>query len=252
MIQKDNWWKKFFNQDYYDFWNPALSKKRSVKEVNFIIKLLKLKSGAEILDAPCGQGRHSMIFAKKGFKVVGIDYSKVLLKKANEQCRGILSKPIFLQNDIRKLKYVNKFSAVVNLFTSFGYFNDQDNERVISSFYKALKPGGYLALDLLNKNDILRSYNNNHISEKIFNNIFIRSKIVNFDFYSNIAHIQWSIKKANLQKKLDAYIRLYSYFEIKTLLTKQGFKIKKVFGDYNSSKFTNKSKRMIIIAKRCD
>ena len=107
--------------------------------------MLQLPAGARVLDVPCGQGRHAHLLAEAGFDVDGLDYSAPLLERA--KARGTGPTLRYTRGDMRKLpgRWTGRFDAVVNLFTSFGFFTDPgDDARVIAEFARVLKPGGTL------------------------------------------------------------------------------------------------------------
>ena len=115
---------------------------RTKTEVNGVIKLLSLEDSAKILDCPCGYGRHTIEFARRGFDVIGSDINLVHLEKAKAQAKKKSLEIIFRKESMLNLNYSNKFDAVVNLFYSFGFFDtDEENEKVLQIFFNALKPG---------------------------------------------------------------------------------------------------------------
>jgi SAM-dependent methyltransferase len=108
-------------------------------------ELLELPDGARILDCPCGQGRHAHLLAEAGFDVTGLDYSAPLLRIA--RARGTGKRLRYARGDMRALPagFTNRFDAVLNLFTSFGFFDDaRDDATVIREFARVLAPGGRL------------------------------------------------------------------------------------------------------------
>ncbi len=111
-----------------------------------MLELLALPSGARLLDVPCGQGRHAHLLAEAGFAVDGLDYSPELLAAARRRgtARGRLT---YTRGDMRQLpaRWGARYDAVLNLFTSFGFFVDPgDDRRVIREFARVLRPGGLL------------------------------------------------------------------------------------------------------------
>ena len=126
MLSKKEWWKDAFQETYFDIWDAFLTPERTAKEASFVLQTLGLKKQEKLLDAPCGQGRHAFFFAKAGLQVTGVDYSAFLLKKARERCFDLQPKPVFSRQDVRRLSFDKKFNAVVNLFTSFGFFSDNN------------------------------------------------------------------------------------------------------------------------------
>src|SRR3954467_10213635 len=138
-----NWWAAYFDAQYLLEYEPLFSPERDRREVARMMDVLGLPSGARILDVPCGQGRHAHLLAEAGFDVDGLDYSKELLAKAKR--RGTGNTLRYTRGDMRKLpaRWTGRFDAVLNLFTSFGFFADPaDDARVIRAFARVLAPGG--------------------------------------------------------------------------------------------------------------
>jgi SAM-dependent methyltransferase len=107
------------------------------------MEVLALPVGSRILDVPCGQGRHAHLLAEGGYEVQGLDYSEFLLRLARERGTGRTLR--YAQGDMRRLpmQWTGRFDAVVNLFTSFGFFVDPaDDARVVAEFARVLRPGG--------------------------------------------------------------------------------------------------------------
>src|SRR6478752_1436171 len=130
-----DWWKSYFDAQYLLEYEPIFNLVRDRREVARLMEILGLPVGARVLDAPCGQGRHAHLLAEAGFRVDGIDYSEELLALAKR--RGTGASLRYLRADMRKLpaKWTNSFDGVVNLFTSFGFFdNPSDDARVVREF----------------------------------------------------------------------------------------------------------------------
>jgi SAM-dependent methyltransferase len=118
---------------------------RDRHEVARLLDLLALPAGARVLDVPCGQGRHAHLLAEAGFRVDGLDYSRELLARA--RARGTGPALHYTRGDMRRLpaRWTGRFDAVLNLFTSFGFFDDPaDDARVVREFARVLVPGGTL------------------------------------------------------------------------------------------------------------
>jgi 2-polyprenyl-3-methyl-5-hydroxy-6-metoxy-1,4-benzoquinol methylase len=143
-----------FEQDYLYFYEPML-RERAPADVETIVRLLERESGAEILDCPCGHGRISNRLAAQGFRVTGIDASELFLEQARAEARAQELDVDYVQGDMRKLPWRDRFDAVVNWFTSFGYFSDEQNQAVLRQFHDALRPGGRLILETQNITRIL-------------------------------------------------------------------------------------------------
>jgi len=145
--EQDNFWTK---------WAPFLFPERrweqAPEEVANIISLLKVSPGASILDLCCGPGRHSLQLARTGFSVTGVDRTKTYLQKARIQAEKEGLNIEFIQEDMRSFCRPNTFDVALNLFTSFGYFEDMDEDRkVITNVYRSLKDNGVLLMDMMGK-----------------------------------------------------------------------------------------------------
>ncbi|MBI4061637.1 MAG: class I SAM-dependent methyltransferase [Elusimicrobia bacterium] len=118
-------------------------------EAAAVWRSLKLRPGARVLDLACGTGRHSIPLARRGAFVVGVDRTASYLKEARRAARG-LSNCLFARGDMRRLPFEGEFDAVINLWTSFGYFaKPSDDLKVLRGAARALKPGGLFLIDLL-------------------------------------------------------------------------------------------------------
>jgi SAM-dependent methyltransferase len=146
-----------FDEDYLYFYEAILTPERTQEDVDKILELLEPVSGAEILDCPCGHGRISNALAERGFRVTGLDASELFLQRARADAseRGVEVE--YVHGDMRELPWRERFDALVNWFTSFGYFSDDENKRVLREFHDALEPGGRLVLETQSISRILLS-----------------------------------------------------------------------------------------------
>src|SRR5215211_3125925 len=139
------WWKSYFDDQYLLEYEPLFSLERDRHEVARLLDVMGLPSGAKLLDVPCGQGRHAHLLAEAGFNVDGLDYSPDLLALARRRGTGKALR--YTRGDMRKLprRWSGRFDAVLNLFTSFGFFAEPaDDARVLAEFARVLAPGGVL------------------------------------------------------------------------------------------------------------
>ena len=137
---------EIFDEHYEYFYGPLLCAERSEADAELIVRLLSLKPGMRVLDVPCGEGRIAGRLARRGCQVLGVDASERFLERAREQWPEVT----FLLGDVRDLAFDSEFDAVLNWFTSFGYFDRRTNDAVLRSFARALRAGGQLLLELHN------------------------------------------------------------------------------------------------------
>jgi len=248
--KNDNWWKDTFDETYFSFWNPLDPKSQSWtrKELK-LIDSLNLKESAKILDIPCGQGRHSVELAKKGFQVTGVDYSSVALKTAKKWARENKVSPVFIKQDMRFLKIKERFDTIVMLGNSFGYFSDADNKKVIVGISKLLRIGGFFIIHQLNPIEVLRQFGNKS-SFKIPNG-YVKMEDIFFDPINFVKESRWVVtRRKNNKEVLNVRLRLYTFPEISSLFSFCKLNIVKVYGSFDMKPYQFDSPVMIVIAKR--
>jgi SAM-dependent methyltransferase len=135
-----------FDEDYLWFMEEFLEG-RSDAEVELILRLLELPDAAEVLDAPCGHGRIANRVSNFGFRVTGLDSSRLFLDVARERAAALGVSVEYVEGDLREMPFEARFDAAINWFTSFGYFDDEGNRRVLEGFRRALRPGGVFLLE---------------------------------------------------------------------------------------------------------
>ena len=240
-----NWFKSFFKKDFYNF--DFIPQKRTLQEVDFIIKASGIKNGDRILDVGCGVGRHSLILAKKGFFVVGVDFSKEYLSDAIKKAKKMkLINIEFIRKDMRKIDFKEEFDLVINMFTSFGYFDDKDNFTFLKKVHRALKKGGKFIIDV--KNGVFIRENLSEKNWEIVGDVIELQEFVWID--KNTLKNTWHKIEDGEMKTRRFYLKMYDKKSLSKILKKAGFKVLKIYGGFDSSKVTDKSKRIIAICKK--
>lgn len=144
--RRTEWFTRFFDAAYVAQLREEKPAAQTRAEVEFVVRRLALPRGARILDVPCGYGRHAAALARRGFTVVGVDLSRAMLAEARRRStEGPRLR--FRRGDMRRIGFREEFDAVVNLYTSFGYFTPAQNQTVLRRLARALKPGGRLLVD---------------------------------------------------------------------------------------------------------
>ena len=186
------WYRSFFGQDYLDVYGHLLTEESSQAETDFVIRALDLKPGDRVLDLCCGTGRHAVPLARAGLEVTGLDMSEDYLEKARSAARDAGGKVRFVQGDMREIPYEGEFDAVVNMFTAFGYFDlEADDQRVIDGAASALRPGGRLLLDLLNRDWVAANYVRSESREGQNGTVYTEQR--NFDPVAGRNHVEFTI-----------------------------------------------------------
>lgn len=240
----DHWWKKVFNKTYLSAFDYFYSHEKTKQEVDFIVKTAKLKPSASVLDLFCGQGRHSIELAKRGYIVTGVDYSADLLYAARVRAKKADVRPIFLKKDIRSLRLSKKFDVVCILGNSFGYFDDAENEAIISVVSKLLKDDGIFILDLANT--LARPHTKSERRDSIPGG-YILSEEESFDPVSQRSFMKWTIVKNKKKSIFHGVLKFYTHSAIKRLLVKHGLRPIKTFGSFAGDAHVSTSPRMIAV-----
>jgi SAM-dependent methyltransferase len=239
------WYEESFGQDYL-----LVYKHRDIQgaqaEVRRMAQWLDLPADSRILDLCCGMGRHSVALADAGYRVTGLDLSKVLLREARRLDGS--GRITWLEGDMRTLPVDGPFDGVVNLFTSFGYFDtDEENARVIGEMARVLRPAGRFIIDFMNP-----SYVEKHLvphSERVDEGTHI-------DEQRSIEN-GFSRKRITLsepgkpERRYLEQVRLYGLEDFRRLMAKSGLCIGAVYGHYDGSAYDLlESPRLIMVGSK--
>ncbi len=199
------------------------------------------------MDLACGYGRHSNRLAKLGHMVVGVDLTPGFLEIAKAEARKKRLPVKYLRQDMRKIRFQAEFDCVLLLFTAFGYFSDSENYQVLKKISRALKPGGLFCMDSFNYQQFLKDFRPLLIKEKGPDLMIERNY---FDPASSRIYNRRIVIRNGKRRDKPFVIRIYKVSEMRELLSKAGMKVIKIYGDWQGGKFTEKSRRMIVIAKK--
>jgi len=242
------WYREFFDDLYLRVYQPLEAPEKVRREVDFIVKALDLPAGAKILDLCCGQGRHSLELARRGFQVVGVDLSEALLYAARKRAESEGLNVTFLQCDMREIDFKDEFDAVINMFTSFGYLESEaEDEKVLGRVAQALKSGGKFLLDVVNRDRLVRDFQGRewHAADEGWLVLEERT----FDHLSGRMETRWiCVARDGVRYERLSSVRLYTASELRTMLERAGLKVTDLFGDYDGSPYSWDSQRLIVVA----
>ena len=217
-------------------------------EVEKIISLLGLQPGMSVLDLCCGVGRYALELARRGFCVTGVDRTQAYLDKASKQAIIEGLKVEFVQEDMRAFCRSDAFDAVMNLFTSFGYFENQEEDRQVAmNIYRSLKVGGVFLIEMMGKEVLARIFQERTWHEQDGVLILEERKVSrNWSWIEN----RWIMFKDNSRTELRLSHRIYSAIELTSLLTECGFVHADVYGDLAGSVYDQAAKRLVVVAHK--
>lgn len=239
--QEADWFEEWFGEDYLDIYQH-----RDETEAEHLIELIASNlPGRDIglvLDLGCGAGRHTKVLCERWW-TVGLDLSMALLKVARRESPD----GPYVRADMRELPFADEsFDLVVNLFTSFGYFeDDSEHTRVLSCVRTAMRPGGTFVIDFLNANQVrneLVPYD-----ERVENGITIEQTRA---ITSDDRFVEKTIRLRERGKEYTERVRLLTAGDLERMLTAAGFAVEKLFGDYSGGSWLEDSPRTILFASR--
>jgi SAM-dependent methyltransferase len=214
-------------------------------EVDALVKLLGLEPPARILDMPCGYGRHSTELHRKGFLVTGVDRHRPFLADA----RAAAPAAEWIEADMREFKRPQAFDAVLNLYTSFGYFEDpEDDRRVARNAFESLRPGGALVIDTMSKEVLAGKYQERGWQELEDGSKLLTRCIIE-DGWRAVRN-EWTLLKGDERRETWFWNRLYSGTELERLLLDTGFADVRLHGWFDGRPYGPGAPRLVAVARR--
>jgi SAM-dependent methyltransferase len=237
------WYKRWFGEEYLLVYEHR-NMEEAEREVAFLDRTLKLKKNDLILDLCCGPGRHDYPLVRKGYRVIGLDYSFPMLCIARNALYPGTGYPLYIRADARSIPLRNGiFDAVLNLFTSFGYFEDRENQEFLASIARLLKNGGKYYIDYLNPPQLLAGLSAETIREK--NGLTVVEKR-HHDANRKRVEKTIIIQSGNFEQEYQESVRLYQLDEMIDMLNAAGLTVEEIFGSTGGEKYSESSERMII------
>lgn len=237
------------------FWKaacPVLFSERRIceapVEVDRIVTLLGIDRKAHLLDLCCGIGRHCLEFARRGFEVTAVDRTRFYLDTASGRAKDEGLKVEFVHADMRDFHKDGAFDVIVNLFTSFGYFEDpEDDRRVVENVYRSLTSGGIFLLETMGKEVLARIFLERNWRQEGDMIILEERKICkNWSWCDN----RWTILKGETRTEFNVSHRLYSAAELSALLAECGFVGIDVYGGLEGGAYDHTARRLTIVAHK--
>lgn len=238
------WFEDWFNSDYYHLLYDNRDENEAAKFIDNLLNYLNPSNDANFLDLACGKGRHARYLAEKSYYVTGVDLSEESIKAASEFENEKLE---FFIHDMRKAFRVNYYDAILNLFTSFGYFNsDKEHIDTLKNIEKGLYPEGIFVLDFMNTQ---------RISESLVPEESIEKHGLRFDIMRGLDS-QWIIKEIYIEDGDENHmfreqVRNFNLDTLSEMVKSVGMEIQDVFGSYDLDSFEpSTSDRCILICKK--
>lgn len=240
----DQWWKEWFDTPYYHELYQHRDDTEAQQFIRALIKELRPGNDWQFLDLACGRGRHAVYLHQQGYRVHGIDISPANITYARRFADETLS---FEVGDMRESMGEERYQCILNLFTSFGYFDRwEENQKACRAIAQALKPAGVFVLDFLNAASLseeLKKKDRVATAQRIFH---IEKQIREGQIVKDI-----HFKTEKGEQHFREQVQLLKLIDFETLFAKAGLKIKSLYGDYDLNPYRgDESERLIILATK--
>ncbi len=239
------WYETIFDERYPELFGPL--ERDPEEEVARIVDLLPISAGASVMDLGCGRGRHAIPLSRRGFRVTGVDLSENMLRLAREHASREKVAVEWVREDMRVFTRPGSFDACLSLFTSFGYFDDRENQQVLVNVALSLKPDGTLLLDLRNAQKGLAGEEDMETTVTVpAGQLRLR---VRFDRGTRRANAKHELSRPDGIRIASSFdVRIYSEEELSAMIGRAGMRIRAVHGSLEGGPFTPGAERMVVIA----
>lgn len=244
------WYQQFFGEDYLRTYLPALPDEKTEAQVDGIVSCLGLQPPARVLDLCCGHGRHAVRFAERGYEVAGQDLSELFLARARDDAerRGVTVQ--WVHGDMREIPFEGELDAVINMFTAFGYLEDEEEDlKVLRQVAKALKPGGRLLLETMHRDNLLRRFLPYSVTRHADGLVVTDEREIDV-LTSRINVVSTFFEPDGRRYERRHSLRLYTLRELVRMLSAAGLEFERACGGLDGSPVTLESQRLVVISRR--
>lgn len=241
------WFETIFDERYPELFGPL--EEDAEQEVEEILGLLPLRRGSAVEDLGCGRGRHAIPLARRGYRVTGVDLSEKMLSMARDRAGREGVRVEWVREDMRTFCRPGVFHLCLSLFTSFGYFRDEENQQVLDNVARSLRKGGVLLLDLRNAGKGLNRLEDWSETREVPSGKLRMS--MRFDRNSGRAkarHVLTRRDGIRISSTFD--VRVYSTTELSGMLRDAGMKEVDFYGSLSGAPFRDDSPRMVVVSRK--
>lgn len=248
MIKKEalSWWRMHLEDD------PRRPHSQIKTQIDGVERFLRLEPRSRVLDLGCGSGRRTIELARRGHRVLGVDPDERALAVARASAKGEKLNVHFLKADTRAISYRSEIDAIVSLDGAFGQLpQDRDDLRCLEAARKALKPGGQMLIDSLNKEWLMRHFEPNFWEQGEEGKGAVVLDQITFDFERGRLDNRRVIVGAD-GKRTPSFvsIRVYALTELKAQLERAGLVYRQSWGGFDGSAYGMDSPRVVVLAER--
>jgi len=237
------WYAEWFGRDYLEVYSHR-DKAEAIEQIDLVERVLNPSVGARVLDLCCGAGRHAVELARRGYRVVGVDLSGELLAEARKEADKAGVSVRFLECDMRNVVEPGGFDVVVNFFTSFGYFeSDEENLAALRAIRTSLRPGGGWIIDYLNRDWVIRTLVP-HDERRIGDIQLTQERRIDAERNRIIKTL--TLRRGEHVRVYTESVRMYGLPELIGLTERAGLRISHLFGSSDGALYGASSPRLIL------
>ena len=251
----ESWWQSFFDAQYLRLWSQSTTDAGTVEEADFYWRTLGLAPGSRVLDAPCGYGRIARVLADRGAAVLGVDQSKELLEHADRTRSGIGPDRLrYLLHDLRRPLAEGGFDAALNVFSSIGYGEEEDDVAVLRTLARAVRPGGTVLVETLHRDTVaaLLSREAPVASRLPDGTLMLEER--RFDAIAGRVETTWHWQGPAGGGEKSALVRVYTVTELVRLVREAGLRFREALQSKTGTPFEGKGPlmggRVTLLAER--
>jgi SAM-dependent methyltransferase len=223
--------------------------KSAATEASQAAALLMVKPGAHVLDLGCGPGRHSIELARRGYRVTGVDRTTGYLDYACKRAVEAGVEIEFVLDTMLRFRRTESFDGAINLLTSFGYFENRDDDLVVlKNLHASLKPGARVVIDMASKEFLARSYTPRHWQEVANGRFWLMDRQI-VPGWEKI-RVRWIFVGGGEPKEFTFEHRIYSGMELAELLRQAGFTEIGVYGGLDGRAYDREANRLVVVGKK--
>ena len=218
-------------------------------EVDGLLAYLAVQPGSSVLDLGCGVGRHSIELARRGFVVTAVDRTEVFLNQARRRAEAAGVEIEFVQSDMREFRGTSAFDGAINLFTTFGYFeNPEDDLKVARNLFESLRKTARLVIDVMGKEVLARRFRERDWHRFPDGAILLEERKLRsgWDWLEN----RWTLVRGSERFESLLSHRIYSGAELARLLRDAGFMSVALYGSFGGAPYDHHAERLVAVAMR--
>ncbi len=247
----DPWYVEFFKRDYLPSYDHTFTRERVEREVALVERALGLRPGHRVLDLCCGPRRHAVALARHGIRVTGQDLNASYFDMVHEtaEAEGLPLETV--QSDMRRIPFEAEFDNVINMFTSFGYLETEDDDQeVLRQVARALKPSGRFLLDTVNREWVVSNYIQNEWREDPDGTVYLEHR--NLDLLTSRNHVSFTVvaPDGTRRESVGHKARLYTLTEMARMLANAGLALEHTYGGFEGEPYGVATRRMILVARK--